>query len=498
MIRRSLSILCVVLAVAALGAAASADYGNPAATGPLRSPMIFPVLGGVPFTDTFGAPRSGGTRLHEGQDLMAPKMTPLVAAVDGTITRLTIPEASYGYALVITDDEGWSYHYLHINNDTPGTDDGAAPLDDVFAPGLRVGSRVRAGQHVAYVGDSGNAENVGPHLHFELHDPTGAAVNAYASLQAATVITTPLPALGDIPELPRIYGVDRIGTAIAASRSAWSSSADVVLASGQQYAEALAASVLAAQRNAPLLLTDPTGVPPRVLDEISRLGASRVAVVGAVGPAADTALGGRGLTVERITGPTPVDTAAMLARRIGAAGGTAVVVNGDRFADGISAAGLAAGRGWPILLASRDALPSATSDALRALGVRRTFLVGGTDVLAEPVAGALPGAVRLAGWDRYDTSVHVADEVLAAGDRSLGRTYLTTGAAFPDALTGGALAARTRGVLLLVDGTGAGADDETRRFLDAHAGAVELQAVLGGLSAVGPAATIALAPYFGG
>src|SRR3954468_24261098 len=154
-----------------LGGVARADYGNPAAQGPLRT-ITFPVIGTVSFSDDFRAPRSG--HLHEGNDIMGKKMMPEVAAVNGTVTYLTIPQASYGYSLTITGDDGWSYHYLHINNDTPGTDDGKAELKDVFAPGIRKGGRVNAGQIVAFLGDSGNAETTGPHLHFELHDPTGA------------------------------------------------------------------------------------------------------------------------------------------------------------------------------------------------------------------------------------------------------------------------------------------------------------------------------------
>src|SRR5262249_51428540 len=63
--------------------------------------------------------------------------------------------------------------YIHINNDTPGTDDGLGSEEYAFAPGLQTGDHVTAGQHIAYVGDSGNAENVGPHCHFELYGPDG-------------------------------------------------------------------------------------------------------------------------------------------------------------------------------------------------------------------------------------------------------------------------------------------------------------------------------------
>src|SRR3712207_7621118 len=54
-----------------------------------------------------------------------------------------------GHMLTIRDAEGWTYRYMHINNDTPGTDDGLALLEHIWAPGIASGVKVKAGQHVA-------------------------------------------------------------------------------------------------------------------------------------------------------------------------------------------------------------------------------------------------------------------------------------------------------------------------------------------------------------
>src|SRR4051794_27010829 len=141
--------------------------------------MTFPVIGAVSYTDTFGAPRSGHP--HAGQDLMGTKLQELVAAADGRVTYLQQTEIS-GNLLEITDAQGWTYTYIHLNNDTPGTDDGKAQRSDTFGPGIEKGAVVEAGQLVGYLGDSGNAEEAGAHLHFELKDPTGVTVNAYTAL----------------------------------------------------------------------------------------------------------------------------------------------------------------------------------------------------------------------------------------------------------------------------------------------------------------------------
>ncbi len=161
--------------------------------------ITFPAIGDVHFTDTYGAPRSGG-RTHEGVDILGEKMTPLVAAVDGTVSWMRHDAANNlsGNMLTITDADGWKYHYIHINNDTPGTDDGANRYDEAFGPGIEEGATVQAGQLVAYLGDSGNAEWTAPHLHFEIETPDGVAINPYPSVKAAedTAANVVLPPTG--------------------------------------------------------------------------------------------------------------------------------------------------------------------------------------------------------------------------------------------------------------------------------------------------------------
>jgi hypothetical protein len=186
--RRGLVAAVTVVAAVAVACVAPSPATAPApaaaSAGEHRS-IVFPVVGTASLTDTFGAPRSGG-RTHAGQDIFAPKMAHLVAVVDGRVTSKTWSNAGLaGNALTITDDEGWRYVYIHLNNDTPGTDDGVNRHDQAFAPGIVVGQRVKAGQLLGYNGDSGNAEATSPHLHFEIRTPDNVAVNPYRSLVSA-------------------------------------------------------------------------------------------------------------------------------------------------------------------------------------------------------------------------------------------------------------------------------------------------------------------------
>jgi murein DD-endopeptidase MepM/ murein hydrolase activator NlpD len=172
-----------------LGVEASA----PISTARVVVPMVFPVLGGASYTDTFLACRSGCTRKHLGQDLMGPKMRPLLATFDGVVTSMQADGSSGNY-LSITSADGWTTNYLHINNDTPGTDDGRGTARWAFMPGIRVGAPVFAGQLVAWLGDSGNAESTGAHLHFELRRGSawsGTVYNAKPSLDRAVRLSTP-------------------------------------------------------------------------------------------------------------------------------------------------------------------------------------------------------------------------------------------------------------------------------------------------------------------
>jgi murein DD-endopeptidase MepM/ murein hydrolase activator NlpD len=140
----------------------------------------------VDFRDTWGARRSGG-RSHKGTDILSPRGTSIVAVAPGTV-RFMGKQRLSGYSIKIDHGHGWVTSYLHLNNDTPGTDDGDGGEEGAFAPGLEVGDRVEAGQLIGWVGDSGNAERTTTHTHFELkHGDT--KVNPYPYLAAAWHMT---------------------------------------------------------------------------------------------------------------------------------------------------------------------------------------------------------------------------------------------------------------------------------------------------------------------
>jgi murein DD-endopeptidase MepM/ murein hydrolase activator NlpD len=134
------------------------------------------------FSNDWGDARSEG-RSHKGTDIMAEKHSAVVAVADGFVTKIDESPRS-GYYVRITHRDGWQSWYMHLNNDTPGTDDGKGGPEGAYPADLEVDMFVSAGTVIGYVGDSGNAEGAGSHTHFELHNGRR-AVNPYPFLADA-------------------------------------------------------------------------------------------------------------------------------------------------------------------------------------------------------------------------------------------------------------------------------------------------------------------------
>lgn len=139
---------------------ASFAGGRSVSVGPVNG-LYFPVAGPCSYTNDWGAPRSGG-RTHKGCDIMAPRGTPVVAITSGVVEQRSGGKA--GLYIALHGDNGHLYYYMHL-------------------AGFAASGRVRAGQVIGYVGDTGNARGC-PHLHFEFHPNHGGPVNPYPLLRA--------------------------------------------------------------------------------------------------------------------------------------------------------------------------------------------------------------------------------------------------------------------------------------------------------------------------
>ncbi|WP_053216157.1 cell wall-binding repeat-containing protein [Guptibacillus hwajinpoensis] len=250
-----------------------------------------------------------------------------------------------------------------------------------------------------------------------------------------------------IPITQRLSGDNRYKTAIEISKDGWQDGADtVVLSRGYEFPDALAGAPLAYQLDAPILLTDDKILTKETADEIKRLGAKKVIILGsnnAVRPAVEKELINKGLKTERIGGEDRFETAQLIAKKLDSSSDKAVVAYGYNFPDALAVAPYAAKEGMPILLTRDNKLPDYTKEALA--DTKETIVVGGDDVVQKNVYDQLPGHKRLAGDDRYET----AAEIIGYFDDKAQTGYVATGVNFADALTGAVLAAKNDSPLLL-------------------------------------------------
>jgi Peptidase family M23 len=169
--------LLLVLALLTLASVAGA------ASPPAK--IVFPVLGSTTYVDDFGDPRAGGP--HQGIDMIAAKRSLALAAEAGKV-EFWSRSASAGCMLYLHGQSGTDYDYIHLNNDLTAKNDnrGKCVAGTAYAKGLKNGAKVFAGQVIGYVGDSGDANGLHAHLHFEVHPNRKAAVDPYPWLQRAT------------------------------------------------------------------------------------------------------------------------------------------------------------------------------------------------------------------------------------------------------------------------------------------------------------------------
>jgi lactocepin len=269
---------------------------------------------------------------------------------------------------------------------------------------------------------------------------------------------------------------------VAISQAGFESSDVVVLARGDNFADALAGAPLAAMHDAPILLSRTNKLDDVTKNEIARLGATKVYILGgeaAIGSEVVDQIKAMNdeIEVERLSGKTRFDTAAVIAHEVAPEGSdTVVVVNGMNFPDALSVASYAGTNGLPILLAKQDELPTATSKAINDLEASNTLVIGGNAAVSDKVASKLPKVERIKGANRYETSVAVAEYF--EPNTELGM-FVATGKQFADALSGAALAATLDSGILLV---GTDLDASVENYLVDNN--VTNVAVLGGSSAV--------------
>ncbi|WP_194890899.1 cell wall-binding repeat-containing protein [Catenulispora pinisilvae] len=330
------------------------------------------------------------------------------------------------------------------------------------------------------------------------------------SLIGAAVLGGPSAAAASGPGaslvLTRWQGPDRYSTAAALAEAAYpGGSANVVVASGETFPDALSASYLAGYLHAPILLTLATSLPQETSAALARLGAHHVYLVGgtaAVGNAVATRLRANpGITdVRRLSGPTRFDTSLAVASlppasAVGQVNGvpTAFLASGATFPDALAGSAVAAGAGLPILLTDPHTLSSQVSTAVHRLGIRQVVILGGPAAVVPGIQAALDRegvtTKRLAGADRGATASAIAAfAVGTVGFSPAGISFARgdNAGGGVDALALGALAGVRREPLLLADSPTV-AGSSTAAYLRVAGGSMTAGDVAGGRSAISDA-----------
>jgi putative cell wall-binding protein len=254
----------------------------------------------------------------------------------------------------------------------------------------------------------------------------------------------------------RLQGADRYETSISISKSGWVTSDDVILASGYDFPDALSAAPLAKQLEAPILLIGGT-LDTAINNELNRLQVKNIFIVGGEGVISkniEDKLRAKAITITRLSGNDRYETSISIANYITEKyklGTEIVVAYGGGFPDALSIAPIAASKGMPIILSSKNELPSSVKKYITDNKVTKAFVIGGTGVVSDKVMQALPLAERVWGDDRYKTNVAVLNRFVV--DLNFDNVYIATGSGFPDALSGSALASKTSSPIILMGKT---------------------------------------------
>ena len=279
----------------------------------------------------------------------------------------------------------------------------------------------------------------------------------------------------------RLAGTDRYKTMQQIVKKGFDAgtSDTVIIATGENYPDALAASSLAGLSQSAIILTPKAMLALEAKSEIVRLKARKAIIIGsdaAVSSKVEKEIKALGLSTERVAGVTRVETAVAIyekGKTMSKWSKTAIIASSQSFADALSISSYAYAKNIPIFLSDGNkVLTKEVLTSLRADGFNDVIIVGSDAVVSKKVETQLASiglsankVIRLAGTDRYDTSLKIARFTTSNGLSANG-IALTTGDNFPDALAGAALCGKSGSVILL---TNENSKQEAGKFVASHA-----------------------------
>lgn len=269
------------------------------------------------------------------------------------------------------------------------------------------------------------------------------------------VMLLPLTATADKVYIERCAGKNRYDTAVTISQSEFSASENVVLASGENFADALAGGQLAVVLNAPILLTPAKSLDDGVKAEIGRLNSKKVFILGGKKTVSEDVENQVKTIceVERISGNNRIETALKIIEKARSFGITNDTIYSDayNFPDALAAGTLVAADNYSLALSEKNELPN--------LAVGRELVLGGTSSLPLPNYKG----ERLAGENRYETALKLATYTYPGASFTSETVVLVDGTNYPDALSAISVAKHNNAPILLTNPKAL--DPDTKQFI---------------------------------
>ena len=275
-------------------------------------------------------------------------------------------------------------------------------------------------------------------------------VAAALGLAASVVPAAPAAAA----QVSRIAGADRYATAASVATLFGSGVPIVVVATGENFPDALAAGPAGARGGGPVLLTRGTDVPESTAAALEQLDPANIVVLGGAGVISDGVVAQlqqyTAGSVVRVAGQDRFETAAAVAANFPVGVPLVYVANGLDFPDALAGGATAGSFDSPLLLVHPNGIPASTAAQLERLDPGLIVIAGGASAVSEDVESQLfaysDEVLRESGTNRFETAVDISFNTFDPGTRSV---FLATGRNFPDALAGGPLAGTLIGPLLL-------------------------------------------------
>ena len=371
---------------------------------------------------------------HIGMNVYFDKNGKILYVLDMSYTIGKGQKDEYGNEILNVDEDNEGYHMLALEtlDDYEGLN-----YSDILKSNVDRLGKIRKVDDRAKYHREGIFEAIKDACKdFKKENPTKPGDNPGTTPdQPGTVTPTPSTPAEQQKTTTRVAGADRINTAVEVSKKYYNTADTVIVANYEQFADSLSASALSKALKAPILLVKKDQLDSVVAQEIKRLGAKNVIVIGGEKSVDKTKDSLSQYNVRTIAGANRYETSAKIAQEVIKLTGTkkAVIASGEVFADALTVAPLANKNNMPILLVQQNNIPQEAKEVLKQ--IEEVIVVGGEKTISKEVEKQLPNPTRIAGANRYET----AKKIYEYGFKDRKEVNIANGTNFADSLVIGSI-----------------------------------------------------------